>query len=141
MAAHKEDLVSALESSLQTCVSLFLVTDNVEKDGDKTNVNKSGVEACITKFLEAAKALEADFLRKQMYSRVKHPQEVTQEEVDKMRAELAQKEELLTRTKDKVGLWANALQDLETRQTRLQLADMTQRTASLDPYSLDTSRK
>ena len=66
------------------------------------------------------------------------------QEVDRMRAELAQKEELLTKTKDKVALWANALQDLETRQTRLQLADIIpQRTASLhvDPYSLDTSRK
>ena len=39
-----------------------------------------------------------------------------------MRAELAQKEELLTRTREKVAMWANALQDLETRQTRLQLA-------------------
>ena len=38
-----------------------------------------GVETSITKFLEAAKALEADFLRKQMYSHVNHPQEVTQE--------------------------------------------------------------
>lgn len=59
-----------------------------------------------------------------------------------MRAELAQKEELLTRTREKVAIWANALQDLETRQTRLQLADIIpQRTASLDPYSLETSRK
>ena len=38
-----------------------------------------GVEASIRKFLEAAKSLEADFLRKQMYSRVNHPQEVTKE--------------------------------------------------------------
>ena len=60
-----------------------------------------------------------------------------------MRAELVQKEELLTKTKEKVALWANALQDLETKQTRLQLADIIpQRTApSLDPYSLNTSRK
>ncbi|XP_020612704.1 mediator of RNA polymerase II transcription subunit 28-like [Orbicella faveolata] len=142
MAAHKEDLVSALESSLQTCVSLLLVTDNLEKDGEKMNVNKSGVDASIIKFLEAAKSLEADFLRKQMYSRVNHPQEVTKEEVDKMRAELAQKEELLTRTREKVAMWANRLQDLETRQTRLQLADIIpQRTVSLDPYSLEASRK
>lgn len=142
MAAHKEDLVSALESSLQTCVSLLLVTDNLEKDGEKMNVNKSGVEASIIKFLEAAKSLEADFLRKQMYSRVNHPQEVTKEEVDKMRAELVQKEELLTRTREKVAMWANRLQDLETRQTRLQLADIIpQRTVSLDPYSLEASRK
>ena len=39
----------------------------------------SGVEASIVKFLEAAKSLEADFLRKQTYSRVNHPQEVTKE--------------------------------------------------------------
>ena len=38
-----------------------------------------GVEACIKKFLESAKSLEADFLRKQLYSRVNHPQEVTKE--------------------------------------------------------------
>lgn len=31
------------------------------------------------KFLEAAKSLEADFLRKQTYCRVNHPQEVTKE--------------------------------------------------------------
>jgi len=123
-------------------VSLLLVTDNLEKDGEKMNVNKSGVDASIIKFLEAAKSLEADFLRKQMYSRVNHPQEVTKEEVDKMRAELAQKEELLTRTREKVAMWANRLQDLETRQTRLQLADIIpQRTVSLDPYSLEASRK
>jgi len=77
-----------------------------------------------------------------MYSRVNHPQEVTKEEVDKMRAELVQKEELLTRTREKVAMWANRLQDLETRQTRLQLADIIpQRTVSLDPYSLEASRK
>ena len=59
-----------------------------------------------------------------------------------MRAELVQKEELLTKTKERVALWANALQDLETKQTRLQLADIIpQRTPSLDPYSLNTSRK
>ena len=59
-----------------------------------------------------------------------------------MRAELVQKEELLTKTREKVAIWANALQDLETRQTRLQLADIIpQRTTSLDPYSLETSRK
>lgn len=38
-----------------------------------------GIEASITKFLDAAKAVEADFLRKQMYSRVHHPREVTQD--------------------------------------------------------------
>lgn len=38
-----------------------------------------GVEACIKRFLDSAKSLEADFLRKQMYSRVNHPQEVTKE--------------------------------------------------------------
>ena len=59
-----------------------------------------------------------------------------------MRAELAQKEELLTRTRDRVALWANALQDLETKQTRIQLADIIpQRTVSLNSYSLETSRK
>ena len=59
-----------------------------------------------------------------------------------MRAELIQKEELLTRTREKVAIWANILQDLETRQTRLQLADIIpQRPTSLDPYSLETSRK
>jgi len=142
MATHKEDLVSTLESSLQACVSLFLVTDNVTKDGEMAEANKSGVETCIKKFLESAKTLEADFLRKQMYSRVNHPQEVTKEEVEKMRVELAQKEELLTRTRDKVSMWTNSLQDLETKQTRLQLADMLpQRPVSLDAYSqLDTSR-
>lgn len=73
MAAYKEDLVSALESSLQvnvlcrlaksifplkdyilrvfisfqqSCVSLFLVTDNVEKDGKMVDVNQSG-ELCL----------------------------------------------------------------------------------------------
>ncbi|PFX32359.1 uncharacterized protein LOC111320957 [Stylophora pistillata] len=142
MAAHKEDLVSTLESSLQACVSLLLVTDNVEKEGDKTNINKSGIETSITKFLDASKAVEADFLKKQMYSRVHHPREVTQDEVDKMRAELVQKEELLARTKEKVASWANVLQDLETKQTSLQLVDIIpQRTASIDPYSFDTSRK
>jgi len=64
------------------------------------------------------------------------------QEVEKMRVELAQKEELLTRTRDKVSMWTNSLQDLETKQTRLQLADMLpQRPVSLDAYSqLDTSR-
>ncbi|CAH3125359.1 unnamed protein product [Porites lobata] len=124
MAAYKEDLVSTLESSLQSCVSLFLVTDNVEKDGKMVDVNQSGVEACIKRFLDSAKSLEADFLRKQMYSRVNHPQEVTKEEVERMRAELAQKEELLKRTRERVAVWAHAFQDLETRQTRLHLADI-----------------
>ena len=59
-----------------------------------------------------------------------------------MRAELAQKEELLIRTKEKVASGANVLQDLETKQTRLQLVDIIpQRTVSVDPYSFDTSRK
>ena len=38
-----------------------------------------GVEANIQRFLEAAKMLEADFLRKQMYICVNHPEEVTKE--------------------------------------------------------------
>ncbi|XP_074615574.1 mediator of RNA polymerase II transcription subunit 28-like isoform X2 [Acropora palmata] len=79
MAAHREDLVTALESSLQACVSLFLATDNVEKGRELDNANTHGVEANIKRFLEAAKMLEADFLRKQMYSRVNHPEEVTKE--------------------------------------------------------------
>ena len=41
-----------------------------------------------------------------------------------MRAELAQKEELLKRTRERVAGWAHAFQDLETRQTRLHLADI-----------------
>ena len=51
-----------------------------------------------------------------------------------MKAELAQKEELLARVNQKVSLWANALQDIETRQARLHLADSTpaQRAATLD---------
>ncbi|XP_029208976.2 mediator of RNA polymerase II transcription subunit 28-like [Acropora millepora] len=133
MAAYREDLVTALESSLQACVSLFLATENVEKGREMDNANTHGVEANIKRFLEAAKMLEADFLRKQMYSRVNHPEEVTKEEVEKMRAELAQKDELLTKTRDRITVWTNALQELETKQTRLHLADMVpQRPASMD---------
>lgn len=97
------------------------------------NANTHGVEANIKRFLEAAKMLESDFLRKQMYSRVNHPEEVTKEEVEKMRAELAQKDELLTKTRDRITVWTNALQELETKLTRLHLADMVpQRPASMD---------
>lgn len=50
-----------------------------------------------------------------------------------MRAELAQKDELLTKTRDRITVWTNALQELETKQTRLHLADMVpQRPASMD---------
>lgn len=50
-----------------------------------------------------------------------------------MRAELAQKDELLTKTRDRITVWTNALQELETKQTRLYLADMVpQRPASMD---------
>ena len=41
-----------------------------------------------------------------------------------MRAELAQKEELLTKTRDKVAFWSNTLHDFETGQARLHLADI-----------------
>ncbi|XP_068708775.1 mediator of RNA polymerase II transcription subunit 28-like [Montipora foliosa] len=136
MAAHKEDLVSAFESSLQACVSLSLVADNVEKDREFDDGNKHGVEACIKRFLESAKLLEADFLRKQMYSRVNHPQEVTKEEVEKLRAELTQKEELLAKTRERVAIWIEALRDLETKQLRVRLADMIpQRSVSVDSTS------
>lgn len=59
-----------------------------------------------------------------------------------MRAELAQKEELLTKTRDRVVMWTNALQDLETKQTRLRLADIIpQRPVPFDAYSKgDSSR-
>ena len=59
-----------------------------------------------------------------------------------MRAELAQKEELLTKTRNKVAMWTNVLQDLETKQTRLRLADIIpQRPVSFDAYSkVDSSR-
>ena len=36
----------------------------------------AGMEEKVTKFLQAARNLEADFLAKQFYSRVQHPQEV-----------------------------------------------------------------
>ena len=64
------------------------------------------------------------------------------QEVDKMRAELAQKEELLTRTRDKVAAWTIAVKDLETRQARLQIVDiLSQRPVTFDAHSkLDTSR-
>lgn len=51
----------------------------MEKGRELDNANTHGVEANIKRFLEAAKMLEADFLRKQMYSRVNHPEEVTKE--------------------------------------------------------------
>ena len=59
-----------------------------------------------------------------------------------MRAELAQKEELLTKTRDRVVVWTNVLQDLETKQTRLRLADIIpQRPVPFDGYSKgDSSR-
>ncbi|EDO42775.1 predicted protein [Nematostella vectensis] len=117
-----DDLVSSLESSLQSCVSLLLSNEGIEK-GQHHNDNTKGVEFTITKFLKNAQALEADFLNKQMYIRLNQPQETTKQEVGHLKTELAQKEELLNKLSERVDYWNKILDDLQRKQTEIEAAD------------------
>ncbi|KXJ16181.1 mediator of RNA polymerase II transcription subunit 28 [Exaiptasia diaphana] len=110
-----EDLVSSLERSLQSCITLLGV-DSLEKLKSQNIDNKAGVEAAISRFLECAKQLEEDFLKKQAYVRVQHPDESLKQEISQLRMEIKQKEEVLGKLSEKVSNWTKVVDDLQRKQ-------------------------
>ncbi|XP_031551712.1 mediator of RNA polymerase II transcription subunit 28-like [Actinia tenebrosa] len=111
-----DDVASSLEYSLQACISLLGVDVLDKGKGQQCIDNKLGVEAAITSFLESAKLVEEDFIRKQAYVRVHHPQETLKQEISHLKTEIKQKEDILSKLSEKVDYWTKILDELQRKQ-------------------------
>lgn len=99
-AGQKQHLIDELESSFHNCVLLLTSQDYFNlQDSEET---KTSVENAMTKFLDLSRQTEAFFLRKKLLASYQKPEQMLNDDIGDLKAELARKEQLLEKNTERL---------------------------------------